>query len=157
MKLLLNHKEINMNAINRFDTNALNRALIGFDTMFDQLERRFANQVSNNYPPHNIIRTGENTYLIEVAVAGFAKNEVAVSLEDNELTIKGEKAEIDETAEIQYLHRGLASRNFTRVFPLAEHIKVQGAEIKDGILTVKLERIVPEELKPRIIEVVEVK
>lgn len=146
-----------MNAINRFDTNALNRALIGFDTMFDQLERRFANQVSNNYPPHNIIRTGENTYLIEVAVAGFAKNEVAVSLEDNELTIKGEKAEIDETAEIQYLHRGLASRNFTRVFPLAEHIKVQGAEIKDGILTVKLERIVPEELKPRIIEVVEVK
>jgi len=146
-----------MNAINRFDPNALNRALIGFDTMFDQLERRFANQVSNNYPPHNIIRTGENTYLIEVAVAGFAKNEVTVSLEDNELTIKGEKAEIDENAEIQYLHRGLASRNFNRVFPLAEHIKVQGAEIKDGILTVKLERIVPEELKPRIIEVVEVK
>ena len=146
-----------MNALNRFDTQALNRALIGFDTMFDQLERRFANQVQNNYPPHNIIRTGENTYLIEVAVAGFGKNEVSVSLENNELTIKGEKAEIEETAEIQYLHRGLASRNFVRVFPLAEHIEVKGAEIKDGILTVKLERIIPEELKPRIIEVVEVK
>ena len=146
-----------MNALNRFDTQALNRALIGFDTMFDQLERRFANQVQNNYPPHNIIRTGENTYLIEVAVAGFGKNEVSVSLENNELTIKGEKAEVEETAEIQYLHRGLASRNFVRVFPLAEHIQVKGAEIKDGILTVKLERIIPEELKPRIIEVVEVK
>ena len=146
-----------MNAINRFDTNALNRALIGFDTMFDQLERRFANQVQNNYPPHNIIRTGENTYLIEIAVAGFGKDEVSVSLENNELSIKGEKTEVDETAEIQYLHRGLASRNFVRVFPLAEHIEVKGAEIKDGILTVKLERIIPEELKPRIIEVVEVK
>lgn len=146
-----------MNAINRFDANALNRALIGFDTMFDQLERRFANQVQNNYPPHNIIRTGENTYLIEIAVAGFGKDEVSVSLENNELSIKGEKTEVDETAEIQYLHRGLASRNFVRVFPLAEHIEVKGAEIKDGILTVKLERIIPEELKPRIIEVVEVK
>ena len=146
-----------MNAINRFDTQALNRALIGFDTMFDQLERRFANQVQNNYPPHNIIRTGENTYLIEIAVAGFGKDEVSVSLENNELSIKGEKAEIDENSEIQYLHRGLASRNFVRVFPLAEHIEVKGAEIKDGILTVKLERIIPEELKPRIIEVVEVK
>ena len=146
-----------MNAINRFDANALNRALIGFDTMFDQLERRFANQVQNNYPPHNIIRTGENTYVIEIAVAGFGKDEVSVSLENNELSIKGEKAEVDETAEIQYLHRGLASRNFVRVFPLAEHIEVKGAEIKDGILTVKLERIIPEELKPRIIEVVEVK
>lgn len=146
-----------MNAINRFDTNALNRALIGFDTMFDSLERRFATQVQNNYPPHNIIRTGENTYAIEVAVAGFAKHEISVALEDNELTIKGEKPEVEAELEIQYLHRGLASRNFARVFPLAEHIKVKGAEIKDGILTVKLERIVPEELKPRIIEVVEVK
>jgi len=146
-----------MNAINRFDTNALNRALIGFDTMFDSLERRFANQVQNNYPPHNIIRTGENTYAIEVAVAGFAKQEISVALEDNELTIKGEKPEVETELEIQYLHRGLAARNFARVFPLAEHIKVKGAEIKDGILTVKLERIVPEELKPRIIEVVEVK
>ena len=145
-----------MNALTRLDTTALNRAFVGFDRIFDEMERRFANQVSN-YPPHNIIRTGDNTYAIEVAVAGFAKTEIAVTLEDNELTIKGEKVEADETLETQYLYRGLASRNFARVFPLAEHIKVQGAEIKDGILTVKLERIVPEELKPRIIDVVEVK
>jgi molecular chaperone IbpA len=146
-----------MNALNRFDTQALNRALIGFDTMFDQLERRFANQVQNNYPPHNVIRYTENTYAIEIAVAGFAKSEVSVSLEANELTIKGEKPEAEVENEYQYLHRGLASRNFIKVFPLAEHIKVKGAEIKDGILTVNLEREIPEELKPRIIEVVEVK
>jgi molecular chaperone IbpA len=146
-----------MNALNRFDANALNRALIGFDTMFDQLERRFANQIQNNYPPHNIIRTGENTYAIEVAVAGFAKNEVSVTIENNELSIKGEKVDTVVDENIQYLHRGLASRDFVRVFPLAEHIEVKGAEIKDGILTVKLERIVPEELKPRVIDVVEVK
>ena len=146
-----------MNALNRFDANALNRALIGFDTMFDQLERRFANQIQNNYPPHNIIRTGENTYAIEVAVAGFAKNEVLVTIENNELSIKGEKVDTVVDENIQYLHRGLASRDFVRVFPLAEHIEVKGAEIKDGILTVKLERIVPEELKPRVIDVVEVK
>jgi molecular chaperone IbpA len=146
-----------MNALTRLDTTALNRAFVGFDRIFDEMERRFSNQVQNNYPPHNVIRTGDNTYAIEVAVAGFAKSEITVSLEDNELTITGIKPELDNTPEVQYLHRGLASRNFTKVFPLAEHIKVQGAEIKDGILTVKLERIVPEELKPRIIDVVEVK
>lgn len=146
-----------MNALTRLDTTALNRAFVGFDRIFDEMERRFSNQVQNNYPPHNVIRTGDNTYAIEVAVAGFAKNEITVSLEDNELTITGVKPELADTQEVQYLHRGLASRNFIKVFPLAEHIKVQGAEIKDGILTVKLERIVPEELKPRIIDVVEVK
>ena len=146
-----------MNALTRLDTTALNRAFVGFDRIFDEMERRFSNQVQNNYPPHNVIRTGDNTYAIEVAVAGFAKSEITVSLEDNELTITGTKPELVDTPEVQYLHRGLASRNFIKVFPLAEHIKVQGAEIKDGILTVKLERIVPEELKPRIINVVEVK
>ena len=146
-----------MNALTRLDTTALNRAFVGFDRIFDEMERRFSNQVQNNYPPHNVIRTGDNQYAIEVAVAGFAKSEITVSLEDNELTINGTKPEHIDAEEVQYLHRGLASRNFTKVFPLAEHIKVQGAEIKDGILTVKLERIVPEELKPRIINVVEVK
>ena len=77
-----------MNQLSRLD--ALNRALIGFDTMFDTMERRFANQVSNNYPPHNIIKTGENTYVIEVAVTGFEKNEISVTVENNVLIIRGE-------------------------------------------------------------------
>ena len=141
----------------RFDTAALNRALIGFDRMFDTFEARLANQITTNYPPHNIMKTGENTYSIELAVAGFAKNEINVSLDGNELTIKSESLTSEQDADIQYLHRGLSRRDFIRVFPLAEHIKVLGAEIKDGIITVKLERIVPEELKPRLIDIIEIK
>lgn len=145
-----------MTQIARFDTNTLARALVGFDRMFDDMERRFANQINNNYPPHNIIKTGENDYRIEIAVAGFSKNEISVELEDNHLIIKGE---IQTTIwpNDAYLHRGLASRDFIKVFPLAEHIEVKGAQIENGILTVMLERIIPEALKPRVIEVVEIK
>jgi molecular chaperone IbpA len=145
---------MNNNALTRLD--ALNRALIGFDTMFDTMERRFANQVSNNYPPHNIIKTGENTYEIEVAVTGFEKNEISVTVENNVLVIRGE-SQTEEDLTVQYLHRGLASRDFSREFPLAEHIEVVGAEIKNGMLIVKLIRNVPESAKPKVIDIVEVK
>jgi len=137
----------------------INRALIGFDTMFDQMERRFANSVSNNYPPHNIIRTGENQYEIQVAVTGFDKSEIAVQVENNVLTVKGEGEEFirHEQPDVVYLHRGLATRDFVREFPLAEHIEVTGAEIKNGMLIVKLIRNIPESAKPRVIDIVEVK
>ena len=143
-----------MNQLSRLD--ALNRALIGFDTMFDTMERRFANQVSNNYPPHNIIKTGENTYVIEVAVTGFEKNEISVTVENNVLIIRGESETAEDLA-VQYLHHGLASRDFNREFPLAEHIEVVGAEIKNGMLIVKLIRNIPESAKPKIIDIVDVK
>jgi molecular chaperone IbpA len=143
------------NQLTRLD--AINRALIGFDTMFDQMERRFANQVSTNYPPHNILKTGENTYEIQVAVTGFEKSEISVSVESNVLIIQGvSSAEVD-SAELVYLHRGLATRDFAREFPLAEHIEVSGAEIKNGMLIVKLIRNIPESAKPKIIDIVEVK
>jgi molecular chaperone IbpA len=142
------------NQLSRID--ALNRALIGFDTMFDSMERRFANQVSNNYPPHNIIKTGENTYEIQVAVTGFKKSEIAVTVENNVLVIKGESMTTEYQAE-QYLYRGLATRDFAREFPLAEHIEVNGAEIKNGMLIVKLIRNIPESAKPKIIDIVEIK
>ena len=137
----------------------INRALIGFDTMFDQMERRFANSVSNNYPPHNIIRTGENQYEIQVAVTGFDKSEIAVQVESNVLTVKGEGEESirHEQPDVIYLHRGLATRDFVREFPLAEHIEVTGAEIKNGMLIVKLVRYIPDSEKPRVIDIVEVK
>ena len=143
-----------MNQLSRLD--ALNRALIGFDTMFDTLENRFANQVSNNYPPHNIIKTGENTYVTEVAVTGFEKNEISVTVENNVLIIRGESETAEDLA-VQYLHHGLASRDFNREFPLAEHIEVVGAEIKNGMLIVKLIRNIPESAKPKIIDIVDVK
>jgi molecular chaperone IbpA len=142
------------NQLSRID--ALNRALIGFDTMFDSMERRFANQVSNNYPPHNIIKTGENTYEIQVAVTGFKKSEIAVTVENNVLVIKGESMTTEYQAE-QYLYRGLATRDFAREFPLAEHIEVIGAEIENGMLIVKLVRNIPESAKPKVIDIVEVK
>jgi molecular chaperone IbpA len=124
--------------------------------MFDQMERRFANQVSNNYPPHNIIKTGENQYEIQVAVTGFEKNEISVTVENNVLIIKGESMTTDYAPE-QYLHRGLATRDFAREFPLAEHIEVTGAEIRNGMLIVKLIRNIPESAKPKVIDIVEVK
>ena len=142
------------NQLARMD--ALSRALIGFDQMFDQMERRFANSVSNNYPPHNILKLEENEYAIQLAVTGFDKTEISVTVEDNVLIIKGESITTDYLPE-QYLHRGLATRDFAKEFPLAEHIEVHGAEIKNGMLTVKLIRNVPESAKPKIIDIVEVK
>jgi molecular chaperone IbpA len=147
----------NQHQVSRMD--ALSRALIGFDQMFDQMERRYSNSVSNNYPPHNILKTGENQYEIQIAVTGFEKDEIAVTVESNVLTVKGEGSESvrHEQPEIVYLHRGLASRDFVREFPLAEHIEVLGAEIRNGMLIVKLIRNIPESEKPRIINVVEIK
>ena len=127
--------------------------------MFDQMERRYGNSVSNNYPPHNILKTGENQYEIQIAVTGFEKDEIAVTVESNVLTVKGEGAESvrHEQPEIVYLHRGLATRDFVREFPLAEHIEVAGAEIRNGMLIVKLIRNIPESAKPKVIDIVEVK
>jgi molecular chaperone IbpA len=144
----------NAHALARLDT--LSRALIGFDTMFDTLEHRFANQVSNNYPPHNIIKTGENQYEIQVAVTGFNKSEISVTVENTVLVIKGESMTTEYQPE-QYLHRGLATRDFAREFPLAEHIEVTGAEITNGMLVVKLVRNIPESAKPKIIDIVDIK
>ncbi len=141
------------NQLARLD--ALSRALVGFDTMFDQMERRFANSVSNNYPPHNILKLAENEYAIQIAVTGFEKNEISVTVENNVLIVKGESITTDYAPEA-YLHRGLATRDFVKEFPLAEHIEVSGATIKNGMLTVRLIRNIPESAKPKIIDIVDV-
>jgi molecular chaperone IbpA len=146
---------MNNNALQRLD--AFNRALIGFDSMFDTMERRYANSAQTNYPPYNVARIDENHYDIEMAVTGFDKSEVEVSVERNELTIRGERLNSSQQVDVEYLHRGLALRDFERIFTLAEHMKVISAEIRNGVLTVKLQREVPEELKPRVIDIVEVK
>ena len=145
--------------LTRLDTNALaqlNRALVGFDRMFDTFETRFANQLATNYPPHNIVRKDEQHYYIEMAVAGFKKDEISVEVEGDQITIKGERKR-DEEAELQYIHRGLSARDFSRQFQMAEHMVVKGAVIQDGILRIDLEFIIPEDKKPRVIDIVEVK
>jgi len=145
-----------MTQIQRFDAAALNRALVGFDQMFNDMERRFANQLSSNYPPSNIAKIAENIYDISIAVTGFEKDEITVQVEANELTVRGERKTSDQL-EPEYLHRGLALRDFEKTFTLAEHMKVKKAEIKNGILLIQIERHIPEELKPRVIDIVEVK
>lgn len=141
------------NSLQRID--ALNRALIGFDSMFNTLERRYANSPQTNYPPYNVARIDENHYNIEMAVTGFEKSEIEVTIEANELTVRGERTSNDTDPE--YLYRGLALRNFERSFTLAEHMKVLTAEIKNGILLIQIEREIPDELKPRVIDIVEIK
>jgi len=140
-----------MNAITRFDTQSLNRALIGFDQLFNNVERRFANQVQNNYPPYNVLKHDENHFEIEIAVAGFEKEDITIEVDQDQLIIKGQRLK-DEDAD-KYLHRGLAARDFERSWTLAEYMEVGDAELTNGILSVKLTRIVPEALKPRLIAI----
>jgi molecular chaperone IbpA len=145
-----------MNQIVRIDTNtlnALNKAFLGFDSLFTDFEQRFANQINNNYPPYNILKRGKDTYEIQIAVTGFGPEEVTVEVDQQQLVIKGEKLEDDADTETQYIHRGLAQRNFTRVLPLAEHIEVGDATIKNGVLNVTLTRVIPESLKPRVLKI----
>lgn len=136
--------------LTRIDSDTLNRALIGFDSMFNNFERRFANSVQTNYPPHNVVKVDDDHYELQVAVTGFSKEEVTVELDQNILVITASRESDEEKI---YIHRGLAQRNFVKHFPLAEHIEVKGAEQKNGVLTIRLERIVPESLKPRRIEI----
>jgi molecular chaperone IbpA len=125
----------------------LNRALIGFDQLFDTLEYRTA----ANYPPYNVIKTDENNYAIEVAVAGFKKQEITVQVDKDQLVVKGAKQKDEEKQ--QYLHHGLSARSFTHRFTIAEHMVVKSAVMEDGILKVVLERKLPESKKPLIIEI----
>jgi len=124
----------------------LSRALVGFDRYFNGHL-----QPNGNYPPHNIVKYSDTSYGIEVAVAGFAKEEITVEVDQDQLTIRGQQKET--TDDVVYLHRGLAARDFEQTFTLAEYMEVRGAEVKDGMLKVTLERIIPEALKPRKIEV----
>ena len=105
----------------------------------------------NNFPPHNIIKIDDNKYAVELAVAGFSKDEIDIQVQENTLTIKGEK--IEGTPNLEYLHRGIGTRSFTKSITIADTIEVKGAEYIDGILRVGLENIIPEHKKPRKIEI----
>jgi molecular chaperone IbpA len=128
----------------------LNRALIGFDLITNS---RLALTNANNYPPFNLIKYDDTHYAIEIAVAGFAKDEISLSIDQNQLTVRGMHAIIDETAEVEYLHRGLAARNFEQTFQLTEYLTVDEAEIKDGLLKITFLRIIPEWTKAHDIKI----
>jgi molecular chaperone IbpA len=130
--------------------NQLNRALIGFDRIFNDFENR--GQGSTNYPPHNVIKYDDDNYEIQIAVAGFNPDEVTVEVVNGHLVVKGEHIDVQSDSTV-YLHRGLATRDFQRVFPLAEYIEVISASTDRGVLTIKLQRHVPESAKPKRIEI----
>ena len=142
-----------MNQLARFDTNALaqlNRALIGFDRIFNDFENRWQHSTTN-YPPYNVIKHDDNSFEIEVAVAGFDREDITIEVDQDQLVIKGARTKEDDAG--KYLHRGLAARDFERSWTLADHMEVGDAELTNGILRVKLTRIVPEALKPRLIAI----
>jgi len=126
----------------------ISRALVGFDRFFDQR----LNNTNGNYPPHNIVKYNDSKYAIEVAVAGFSKEEIVVEVDQDQLVVRGTQGEVV-TEDKEYLHRGLASRNFEQTWTLAEYMEVKDAKVKDGMLIIEIERIVPESLKPRQIKI----
>ena len=137
--------------------NSLRPFSIGFDDMFDQFESMLGNgslAVQSNYPPYNIRKTGKDKYAIEVAVAGFSKDDVEVEYEDNLLTVKTKQVKKSEEKDSdEVIHRGISQRSFARSFTIADDVKVNGAELKDGLLTISCEKIIPETKKKRLIEI----
>ena len=133
-----------------FDFAPLYRSSVGFDRIFDILENARRGQPAESWPPYDITKTGEDAYRISMAVAGFSPDELSISTEMNLLVVTGQKGE-DSTGD--YLHRGIANRPFTRRFELADHVKVTGASLVNGLLTIDLQREIPEEMKPRRIEI----
>ena len=137
--------------------NSLRPFSIGFDDMFDQFENMLGNgslTMQSNYPPYNIRKTGKDNYAIEVALAGFNKNDVEVEFEDNLLTVRTKK--INKTVEKngnEIIHKGISQRSFSRSFTIADDVKVNGAELKDGLLTINCEKIVPEQKKRKLIPI----
>ncbi|MBS3652349.1 Hsp20 family protein [Pseudaminobacter sp. 19-2017] len=133
-----------------FDFTPLFRSSVGFDRVFDMLENASRVSTIDSWPPYDITKAGEDEYRISLAVAGFSESEVSVTHEPNILVIAGQKAD-DEQGE--YLHRGIAGRGFQRRFELADFVKVVGANLVNGMLTIDLKREIPEEMKPRRIQI----
>jgi len=133
-----------------FDLSPLYRSAIGFDRLINLLESN-QSQSNGGYPPYNVELVDENHYRITIAVAGFAQSELDITSHDNLLIVRGAHAE--EQPERQYLYQGIAERNFERKFQLAEHVHVRDARLENGLLYIDLERVVPEAMKPRRIDI----
>jgi molecular chaperone IbpA len=139
-------------AMRTFDFSPLYRSTVGFDSVTRLLESALrADEGQSSYPPYNIEKTGENAYRITMAVAGFGENDITITAQDNSLVVTGklEKTEEDK----KFLHRGIAGRAFERRFELAEHIRVSGASLVNGLLHVDLVKEVPEAKKPRTVKI----
>jgi molecular chaperone IbpA len=140
-----------MTRLTTLDLPSLHRATIGFDRLFEQLDREFANSKSQGYPPYNIAQIDDDEFMITLAVAGFGMDNLEITKDKNILTIEGTSPPGGE--EVNYLHKGIANRNFRREFTLADHVEVESAGLEHGMLNIHLKREVPEELQPKKIEI----
>ncbi|MEM8786157.1 MAG: Hsp20 family protein [Pseudomonadota bacterium] len=134
-----------------FDLAPFYRSTVGFDRLFDLIDSAGTVNTAATYPPYNIERTGENDYRVTVAVAGFGAEDLEVEVRENVLTLRGRKSE--EQKDKTFLHQGIAARAFERVFHLADHVQVTGADLENGVLHVVLHRVVPEEKRAKTIEI----
>jgi molecular chaperone IbpA len=130
------------------------------ETMLGLLDDPFFNRFSqtvrttqNNYPPYNVIKVGEDLLILEFALAGFDKSEVSIKVENNQLKVTGQRSEVEEDESVTFLHKGIAARKFSTVFNLPEYMEVESALFSNGILELTLEKHVPEEKKPKTIEI----
>jgi molecular chaperone IbpA len=134
-----------------FDLIPIQRYTVGFDQLFNDMDKILNNSASNNsYPPYNIVRLDQDNFVIEIAVAGFSEDELDVSIDQGQLIVSGSTKESDDRT---YMYKGIGTRNFTRTFRLDHYIEVTDAKIQNGLLVVGLQRIIPDELKPRKIEI----
>jgi molecular chaperone IbpA len=132
----------------------LYNSTLGYDKFFDEVEKLLnsdVQKVTTSFPPHNILKLNDSKYVVELAVAGFAKDEIDISIQDGTLTIRGTKQ--DKLDDSIYVHRGIGTRSFIKTLSISDTIEVQGAEFKDGILRIFMENIIPEHKKPRKIEI----
>ena len=141
-----------MTRLTTLDLPNFHRATIGFDRLFNELERSFANSPNGNgYPPYNIAQINEDEYMISLAVAGFGMDNLEITKDGNALKVEGTSPKGDEN--VNYLHKGIGGRNFRREFTLADHVEVQNAGLELGMLNIHLKREVPEELQPKKIKI----
>ena len=142
---------VTSNALSLFDHfNNLTPYTVGYDRIFNNLARYVDNTASTGFPPYNIRKDGENNYVIEMALAGFGKKDIEVEVADGTLSIRSVKENVDDDSN---LYRGIAYRNFERKFTIADDVMVNGAKLEDGMLNIALERVIPDEKKPRLITV----
>jgi molecular chaperone IbpA len=136
-----------------FDFAPFRRSTVGFDRLFDMLENNASGLSQENYPPFDLIKKGENDYCIQLAVAGFQRDEIDITAQQNVLLVSGRKKDEADGSGGDFIYRGIANRSFERRFALADHIQVTGADLKDGLLSIELVREIPEAMKPRKISI----
>lgn len=142
-----------MTRLTTLDLAPFTRASIGFDRLFEQVDRQFANSANGGYPPYNIVQINEDEYMITMAVAGFGMDDLSITKDGNLLAVEGTSPRKEDEDATVYLHRGIAGRSFRRQFTVAEYVEVESATLELGMLNIHLKRYIPEEKQPKKIAI----